>query len=747
MSRSWLARIPADLWAISLLTALWLLFFWRLFTPIIADQASLTTGDFSGQFVTFAAYQYTRLTAGEIPLWNPYNNGGLPFIADTQAAVFYPPRLLSIALTHTFGGGFSYRMLEWEMTTHVLLYTLTLYVFVRRLTLRQPGTHVAGLISALVGGYGGFLSGYPPLQLAILLAATWLPLALLGIHEASRSGFNPRWLLLTGVAFGFSWLAGHPQTSFLMTWLLLAYWGYRVYVRRWRWTLFIAGALLFGGLTFGLAAIQLLPGGEYLLRTTRAGFGFDAKGNGFPLQDIVQFIYPNVVSLFSPLYVGVAGLLLAGVAIWRRADGAWFWAGAALVALLWSFGANSLLYPLLYNTLPGAYFFRGQERAAFVVANALAILSGLAIPLLIRWSTTQSPEQTKQLRRGLWLTCLLIGGASTVMVIAWLGNRDAYQPYIGYFVLSAFVAALTALLMIQNVHGRRLASLGLIALIAFELFTVNMDADAVYDPVTSANPISLNAPPLVARASADTAALPYRVDGFRGLTANYGSLYELADIRGISPLWLNSAYALIEGDMPDPVSWELFAVRYVFTDWNELPVPSTIVERGSDFFGEINLHLLDNPRPFAWLVGEYEVVADDAAAYARLRDPAFNPRTTILLASQPAIPSQPVGNTGVGTPSYSPEDFIVSVFADAPVILSVAHVDYPGWRVTINEQPASILRAYGGLMAVVVPSGEGQLVRFTYEPLSYAIGALISLATWITIAILGSILWRRSKGR
>ena len=28
---------------------------------------------------------------GEIPLWNPYNNGGLPFIADTQAAVFYPP--------------------------------------------------------------------------------------------------------------------------------------------------------------------------------------------------------------------------------------------------------------------------------------------------------------------------------------------------------------------------------------------------------------------------------------------------------------------------------------------------------------------------------------------------------------------------------------------------------------------------------------------------------------------------------
>ena len=65
-----------------------------LLTPVAADQASLAKGDFSGQFVAFAGYQYDRMTRGEIPLWNPYNNGGLPFIADTQAAVFYPPRWL-----------------------------------------------------------------------------------------------------------------------------------------------------------------------------------------------------------------------------------------------------------------------------------------------------------------------------------------------------------------------------------------------------------------------------------------------------------------------------------------------------------------------------------------------------------------------------------------------------------------------------------------------------------------------------
>jgi len=76
-----------DVRALAALLLLWLLFFWRLFTPIAADQASLKQGDFSGQFVAFGAYQYERVTRGESPLWHPYHHGGLPFIADTQAAV------------------------------------------------------------------------------------------------------------------------------------------------------------------------------------------------------------------------------------------------------------------------------------------------------------------------------------------------------------------------------------------------------------------------------------------------------------------------------------------------------------------------------------------------------------------------------------------------------------------------------------------------------------------------------------
>jgi len=745
-----------DASAIALLIALWLLFFWRLFTPVAADQASLKLGDFSGQFVAFGGYQYARWTAGEVPLWNPYNNGGLPFIADTQAAVFYPPRLATIALAHLLGG-WSYHALELEMTFHVLAYTLMLYALIRRMTLRRPGTHLAGLAAALVGGYGGFLSGYAPLQLAILEAATWLPLALLGIHEATRSQYSvlstqysePRtpgyhWLLLTGLAYGLSWLAGHPQTTFFTTYLLLAYLAYRIYARRWRWTTFVGGTALFGVLGVGLAAVQLLPGFEYLSLTTRTGFGFDAKGNGFPLQDVVQFVIPGVVSLYSPLYVGVAGLLLALIAVWRRAAGALFWLVVALVALAWSFGANSVLYPALYYLLPGLNPFRGQERAAFVVVNVLAILAGLGIAQITAWP---SDDDLKPLRRRLRWIFIAIAIAAAMIVVAWLGFPEQYAAFVGYAVLSAVVAGIAALLMpALAAQPEQMWPRGLLLiLIVFELFTVNMNAAGTYDPVPPGDQLSTTPPPLVTQALADDDA-PFRVDGIRGLTANYGSLYGLADIRGISPLWLGRAYALIEPDFPNPLAWELFAVRYVFTDWNELPIPSQNVGQGADAYGDINLHRLDDPRPYALLLSQFEVIKDDEAALARVKAPDFDPRTSIIVNGDPGLESQseaPDGSARVV--AFTPEALTIEVTSARSSILSIAQVDYPGWRATLDGEDVPIWRAYSALMAVIVPEG-AHTVRLTYDPLSYRAGALISLVAWGGLGILSlAFLFRQRK--
>lgn len=730
--------ISPDLLAILILGALWWLFFWRLFTPVAADQASLKQGDFSGQFVAFAAYQYQRFTQGEIPLWNPYNNGGLPFIGDTQAAVFYPPRLLTIALS-SLSGGWSYHALELEMTFHVLFYSLTMYLLVRRLTLKLAGSVVGGLAAAIIASYGGYLSGYPPLQLALLEAGIWLPVAVLGIVEATRGeAIQWRWLTLTGLALGLSWMAGHPQTSWFLTYLLIACLGYRIYSRRRQVALFLVGAALFGLLAVSLAAGQLLPGLEYLPLTARVGFSYDAKGNGFPFQDLIQFVFPGMMSLFSPLYIGTVGLALAAVALWRRLRGGIFWGVVAVIALGLSFGANSAVFPVLYNLLPGLRFFRGQERAAYLVSNSLAILAGIGVTHITQWSREQWPVATKNILRGL-LSLSGLSGAVVALVFTerWLATNLEQGDILGIALFSGIIATLTYALLRellakpQNLLYHAL----LIALITFELFTVNMDAASNYDPVPPTRQIPMTPPPLVAQV-VDDQGPPFRVDGFRGLGDNFGSLYGVMDMRGISPLFLDGPFRLIEPEKVNPLAWELFAVRYVYSDWQELPVESEIIDRGTDRYGEVNLHQLADPRPFAHLVFQTVVLSSDEFAHALLRDPAFDSRSTAILNRDPGIEldGDEPDDTSAQVLDFAPESFSISVNTPINAILTIAHPDYPGWRAALDGQPAEILRSYGGLSAVAIPAGEHQ-VEFVYDPASYRSGVLISAAAWVGLAI------------
>src|SRR5258708_3447219 len=416
-------RISADLISVIVLIALCWLFFWRVLTPHPINQESLVEGDFSGQFVAFAQYQAVRVQQGAIPLWNPYNYGGHPFLADTQSAVFYPPRLLTIALLN--GRATPQRMydaLEKEMILHTLLASLLMYAFVRRLTANL----FAALIAGITFAYSGYLTGYPQPQLAVMEAGIWLPLALLGIHEATLDSPSPksergvggevnhrdqqfgwRWLILAGVALGLSLAAGHPRTALFFIYVSVAYLGYRVFSSRRSWRVFAFGAAIFALVGGGLAAVQLIPGLEYTRLTARTLLSFDAMGNGFPFYDPLQVVFPGFLSLWSPLHFGIAALGLVIYAALRRVEGFWFWLGLPAVALLFSFGHGTILYDLFYSVVPGFNLFRGQERSAYVIAVAMSILAGLGTSgLLGDKSDKDAPRRYKLI---LWTMTALIG--------------------------------------------------------------------------------------------------------------------------------------------------------------------------------------------------------------------------------------------------------------------------------------------------------------------------------------------------
>ncbi len=725
-----------DARAVFALVLLWLLFFWRLFTPVAADQASLAQGDFSGQFVAFGAYQYDRLTQGQIPLWNPYNNGGLPFIADTQAAVFYPPRWLTIALS-ALAGGWTYNSLQMEMTAHVLLLTLFMYAFMRRLTLGQALSPAAALAAALILGYGGYATGYPPLQLAVLEAATWLPLTLLGILEATRRGsLALHMVALAGCALGLSWLAGHPQTSFFLSYLAAAYFAFRCHSGRLGWRGCIVGLLLFGIVAFGSAAVTLMPGLEYLMHTTREGMGFAAKGNGFPFRDIVQVVLPGAVSQWSPLYVGLPALFFVAVAMLRRARESRFWLLVAFIALLHSLGENSAFYYASYNLIPGLRFFRGQERAALLVASSLAVLAGLGI---CASAAVSSPSWRKRALASWLRFAALMALLALGLFFAWTYDAASWGGLFEIASRSALVAAAAFIVLRSVLHqpGRAIFQVALIALIAFELFSVNIDQPANFDSAPHSEQLAMTPPPLIQAVIDDRDGQPFRVDGFRGLRDNFGSLYGLMDMRGISPLFLKGPQAIIYRDyVNNPLAWELFAVKYVFSGSPQLAIPSAVIESGVDRDGAVYLHQLKDPRPFALLFYAADLVDSDEWALELLDDSRYHARDKIVLHRAPTLELPGAAAKGqVDVSSFAPEAISLKIDAPQNAILSLSLPHYPGWRARLNGERIDIIRAYAGLSALEIPAGRHEL-SLDFAPRSYAAGALISLATWLVLALL-----------
>ena len=756
-------RLP-DALAVLVLVALWGLYFWRILTPAPQDALSLTEGDFSGQFVSFFGYQVERLAAGEVPLWNPYNYAGHPFLADTQSAVFYPPRLLIVALVSLGGDpdpGELYRALQTEMALHVLLGTLLMYAFVRRLIAPPDGAPVypaivGGLVAALTYGYGGYLSGYPQLQLAVLEAGIWLPLVLLGIFQATRTP-RPGWLclVLAGVALALSLLAGHPQTSLFMLYLALAFLAYRL----WRhadgsWRVFgrrfVLAAALVGLVAGGLAAIQLLPGLEYLQHTTRQDLGFEAKSGGFPFSDLLQLLFPGFLTLWSPLYLGIAGLVLAIWAVIARAAHSAFFATAALLGLLLSFGAGTVLYDAAYLLLPGLSWFRGQERAAFVVAESASILAGLGAAHLLASGVVQ--PAARSLRRALIALAVVCGVIALAVFVAWRAiDGTTYHAALQSMTFAALLSVLAAALIPAALRRTRDTRLGLalVALIVFDLFSVTMGT-ANYDSIPAAE--RLPEPPMIAQLRDEMLPPGARVDGLRGLRGNWGTLYAVPDMRGISPLVLNSVHTYLE-DLPTDRAWDLLAVRYVLTDWQELMAPSAIVDTGEDEYGTYNVHELESPRGFAHLTYGATIVPGDGEAYGLLREPAYDTRQHVILNRDPGLdlpgsaPDDP-GRTDVQR--FEPEHIVIEAETAAPAVLTLALPHYPGWQATVNGNEADLLRAYGGLSAVALPEAGRYTVVLRYQPWTYRAGLGITLIALLLVSALA--VWsfaaaRRARNR
>jgi hypothetical protein len=145
----------------------------------------------------------------------------------------------------------------------------------------------------------------------------------------------------------------------------------------------------------------------------------------------------------------------------------------------------------------------------------------------------------------------------------------------------------------------------------------------------------------------------------------------------------------------------LFNVRFVASEF-DLPMEGlTLLSR----FGETRLYENQMALPRAWV--------------------------------QPA--AAPVGEQirPVGGLSWEPSH--IEMVAEGPGLLVLSEVYYPGWRVRVDGQPASIEQVAGLLRGVYLSPGEHR-VLFNYQPASLYVGVFLC-ALAISFLVLS---WRRA---
>ena len=435
---------------------LWTLIWGLFFATLLLAVERLPTGDFSGQFHAFATFQAREMAAGRLPIWSPGSYGGIPFTADTQSAVFYPLRWLTLILA--VPNGLSYYLLELEGLLHIWLAGVFAYFLAFDITrdyapVRQDSAangksrlsagfapeQWAGLLAAVAFGLGGYLTSYPLLQLAVLESVIWLPLVLYllrrGVYldENSPPGKSSPviWLLAAGVVLGISALAGHPQTFLHIAYLAAAYYLFLAWQARWRWSWVVGLGLLISLAAVGIAAAAFIPALRFVPLTVRRDVSYEFVSKGFPLLHAVQAMLPGYRSLWLPQYAGLVTIAL-GLMAWlgrkqwqdlrQRAETV-FWVAAIALAAWLALGDKGVLYELAYYVAPGFSLFRQQERLVSLFALGMAVLAAQGFVI---WMQAGFAQRRLWLRRAavVLAALMLLVGFIQLMTRTAVGEND-----------------------------------------------------------------------------------------------------------------------------------------------------------------------------------------------------------------------------------------------------------------------------------------------------------------------------------
>jgi hypothetical protein len=727
----------------------------------------------------FRRFAVEELHAGRLPVWNPNNYAGVPFIGEGQSAVFSPYRLIEFLSRDPM-------VLAWAQLARALVAGLGMYFFLRwGLGLTWHASAAGAWIYPLTG-FMMVWNGWP-----MGVGATWMGWILLATELTVRRG-GIKWPAALGVFTCFLIFAGHPQIVAHVLLLSGVYALWRVGIRYWgkadAWAGVGRMGACVGGWVLGLClgAVQLVPLVSLTLESSR----FKARAEGLlerPAQGgwaLMQMIQPWICGEESPttMYLlttnrnesgaaGYSGLLVLFVLAplaWRlkRWRGqAYFWACVGVLGM--SAVAGIPLLEKLVGAWPLGMF--SSNRMTCMTAFAVAVLAGVGVNAM-----TRQGRASAALSR-VWMVWPALTLGLVFFLSVQMGNlREKLIPGLSWLVKVAspeqveaeflrleawfqwqyFVAM--GLLVVSAVMFAALAREGMgferrrmLAMVVVVLGVCEMTC-MTYSGITQADRRYYpDKPELIQRLKELGQGRVLGVDVFEpnmnlwwGVESPAG--YDALDPVGITSLMRSAT------DEPIKQTWAQLMVFEPSGRWGvlrALNVRFLATWKPREGLGAqvlsangLNVYEVAGVMPRAYVPRRVRSVDEPKKVLELMNDGGFDPAEIGFVTGSGKVEFDAVAGSASAR-MIEPGRTEVTVEMATPGMVVLADAYARGWEARYNGAPVEILKANYAIRGVVVPAGKG-VVEFVYKPRDLRWGFFITCGAVAVLIGLGVWGWR-----
>jgi len=738
-------------WRFALLLAL-LVF--AAFPQVILGLETFVVRDYGFFAYPLAHFQQECFRHGELPFWDPYNNCGVPFLAQWNTMPLYPPALIYLLLP-----------LQWSLSFFCLLHLwfagLGMFFLARQLTNNSFAAAFAGVAFAFNGLTLNLLMW--PSHIATL---SWMPWVVLAVELAWRAG--GRKIILAAFAGALQMLAGGPEIIFLTWILLLALW-IQQFVKGesprvsmlWRFPLVVA-------LVVSLAAAQLLPFLDLAAHSQRNAGYADTRWS-MPGWGWANFLVPMAFGrtwtegVFfqygqywtSSYYLGIGTLWLALLAIWTVRERRVRLLGAvALVALIFTFGENTFIYPALRKVIPQLSLMTYPIKYVILTAFLAPLLASSAIA---HQQNLRSEEKSAFNQRLILVGTILLALIAGILFWAWrfpFSTDDVHATLLNGLSRAAFLILTVGLLFVltcENAPGlRRITPLILIITAWFDVYTHEPAQNptvppSVYELNLAREKLAMQPQPALgeSRAMVTPAAA---MDFIRFALSDPKNNYLAKRLGYCANCNLLDAVPKVDGffSLMPRESDGLISLLYGTTNAN--------FQKLNDFLGVSQITAPDEffhwqaRRTFLPLVtaGQKPVFLDGPGTLRALTQPDFEGGKMVFLPPETKSLVTVTNQTAarVLNSKFATQSVDAEVEATEPSLVIVAQTWYHNWRGYVDGRPAPLLRANHAFQAIQVPAGRHS-IRLVYEDQAFQFGAAVSICMAVNCFIF--LHWLRKR--